>query len=819
MPSARIQQMQKEHCPKYHVGDDFVKPVFLSVLRSRYYTQSWKATEGEPLSIRRAKAFALYLDNLPLFIRPFENIVGFHAEDPHALPISIEGWEQRSTAQYLNSKRCKEEDLEEWKEIVEYWKPRSLGTIVRNNLDERDWLVAAASNRYMECLPGETGSRTMPDHDIYMNIGLNKVLEGLREKLAGLREEWAAATGGTDAIATRHKINDVTAMIIACEAVLRWTNRFSAFARDIAEKEQDPQRKQELMTISSNMGWVPANPPRTFWEAIQSHWTCFLAYHLIEMMCHGTSLRTDQIFWPWYEKDVIVDKTLPREKALDLIEEYLLHIDELGRPAPVHRRRTTQGNSYLATYTIGGVKPEDGSDACNELTLLILDALDDLRVSHPDHKFRWHPNVNPKVWRRVVEVVRSGLGQPSIKNDPVVIDGLMDHYGFTLEEARSWAVVGCHSPSPTLHWGRTRRDAWAVRSIKALELALNDGVDPLLLNVETKGTGTDDVFQILANDPQIGPRTGDASKFTTFEQVLDAYREQFRWALRKSATIKSIYEYWSAETLKRPFASCLFHRSLEAGRDIMSLPEKGLPWVNEPGTVDTVDALIALKKLVFEDKKHTMEQVMNALKTNWEGYEEMRQEFINAPKWGNNDDCADAIGKYVFSAAAEDMCGVKDESNMSPMRSGGVVTRMWSLGSQVGALPNGRKAGDPIADGGISPHANYDRNGPMAAVLSAAKIDGRKQKSDIFNQKLAPASVAGEAGLRKMQTYIEAALHMGLDMIQFNVVDAKTLRDAQAHPENHQNLVVRISGFNAHFVDLNRFVQDSVIERTEHALV
>lgn len=170
-----------------------------------------------------------------------------------------------------------------------------------------------------------------------------------------------------------------------------------------------------------------------------------------------------------------------------------------------------------------------------------------------------------------------------------------------------------------------------------------------------------------------------------------------------NCVIKSVYEYWRAATLKRPFASCFFHRSLEAGRDIMSLPEKGLPWVNEPGTIDTVDALIALKKLVFDDKKYTMEQVMNALKADWEGYEDMRQEFINAPKWGNNDDYADEIGKYVFSEAAEDMLGVKDESNMSPMRSGGVVTRMFAMANQVGAMPNARKLGDWLADGGISP--------------------------------------------------------------------------------------------------------------------
>ncbi len=216
---------------------------------------------------------------------------------------------------------------------------------------------------------------------------------------------------------------------------------------------------------------------------------------------------------------------------------------------------------------------------------------------------------------------------------------------------------------------------------------------------------------------------------------------------------------------------------------------------------------------------YTMEEVLKALRADWEGYEEMRQEFINAPKYGNDDDYADEIAKWTYSMIAEEATKVKDVNGASPMPSGLVVSRMFQLAPHTGALPNGRKLGDPLADGGISPHAGYDRSGPMAAILSASKIDSRRQKANIFNQKLTPASVAGEDGLRKFQNYIETAMHLGLDMIQFNIVDAATLRAAQEHPEEYANLVVRISGYNARFVELNKFVQDSVIERTEHALV
>lgn len=301
---------------------------------------------------------------------------------------------------------------------------------------------------------------------------MNKVIETLRQRPDELYKEKDTVTDGPKGVEIALKINDVQAILIAAEAFLRWTNRYSRLAKRMAEEGKDQQRKEELLAISEICSWVPGNPSRTFWEAVQSHWFGSLGYHTVELACHGTSLWLDQIFWPAYEKGVLIDHTFPREKALEIMQNLLLHIDELGRPLDLSWRTQLQGVNYIATYTIGGVK-EDGSDACNKLTILILDALDDLRLSHSDFKFRWHPKVNPKVWRRVCELIRSGLGQPSIKNDEVVITHLMDHYGFSLEEARSWSVVGCVAPAPTIHWGRCRRDSWSMWLAKYLEVALS----------------------------------------------------------------------------------------------------------------------------------------------------------------------------------------------------------------------------------------------------------------------------------------------------------------------------------------------------------
>ncbi|MBA7502804.1 Benzylsuccinate synthase alpha subunit [subsurface metagenome] len=800
MPTTRIKEIQGYHVPKYFSGDKFIKPLYLSILRTRIYTQVWKETEGELVGIRRAKAFARYLEAMPIFIRPKDLVVGWFSEAPDAFEYCVEAADPEILNEYIKAGYIREDDVDEWRQYQEYWSKRNLNVMINSLLTEEERRVSSTTNRYMECRPTRHTSRTLPDNDTYLEIGLNKRLEMVRQKLDRLHKEKEECTDGPTGIEICLKINDLKAMLIAGEAFLHWVARYSELAKKMAEEEKEPQRKEELLQISEICSWVPGNPPRNFWEAVQSQWLTMMGYHMIEHACHGTSYRLDQIFWPFYEKDVLLDRILSREKALEIMENYLLLVDELGHPLGAAFRRVNQGVNYLATYTIGGVKPEDGSDACNELTILILDAMDDLRLSHPDFKFRWHPKANPKVWRRVVEVVRSGLGQPSIKNDKVIIAGLMNHYGFTLEEARGWANIGCVSPGITQYWGTAKRDAFGIRTSKILELTLENSWDK--------------VFQ-----QQVGLKTGDAAKFTSFEELFEAYRKQVEWFMRKAMHIKNVGEYCNKALLKRPFASLFFHRALDdAERDVMDAPNKGIPWVNIE-LVDAVDSLITLKKLVFQDKKYTMEEVLRALRVEWEGYEEMRRDFINATKFGNDDDFADEVAKQTYAMIADEASKVTDLDGASPMPSGIVVTKMFQLAPIVGALPNGRKLGDPLADGGCSPHSGYDREGPMAAILSASKVDFEKWKAAIFNQKVTPSSIEGESGLRKFQNYIETAMLLGLDMIQFNVVDSKMLKEAQKHPEQYQNLVVRVSGYNAHFVDLAKFVQDAVIERTEHALV
>lgn len=797
--SPRIESFKKNHVPKHFMKEGYVKPVFLSIWRSRIFTRVWKETVNEPMSIRKAKCVSAYLDELPIFIRDDELLVGFYAESSSALPVCIESMDENLIRKIIADGNVKKDEVKEWDGLLTYWKDRGLKKLLYSRLSEKELKIASADHAFMEVLPTQYTSRSQGEYDLPLENGLNGTKKVLEDKLAKLDLDSDACVGGTEAVDINNKMNDLKAMLMTIDAVIRWAGRFATLATKMAKEEKNEKRKKELLAIADRCSNVPANPARGFIESVQSHWFCFLVVQLIEHLSHGTSLRLDQIFWKWYEKDVITNKTLRRQEALELMEEFLLKIDELGRPLPAVWVKSLQGSNYLATYTIGGTKPADGSDACNDVTLLICEALDELWISHPDFKFRWHPKADRKVVEKVLDLQRRGLGQPSIKNEGVTIDSLQKHYGFTLEEARSWAVVGCISPAPTLHWGRARRDAWTVYPAKFLEMTFFNGVDP-------------------TTDQEIGIRTGDSTKFKSFDEFFAAYQKQFGWGMRMSARIKTIGEDCNSQLCKRPFLSTLFRRSINACRDIMDTPDKGMPWANVPGTVDSCDALISLKKLVFDDKKYTMDQVLKALKANWEGYADMRQDFINAPKYGNNNPYADEVAKNTFGMIADEMAKTKDINNASPQPSGLIITWMFSTADKIGALTNGRKLGDWITDGGCSPHAGYDKNGPMAAVLSASKIDYSKQKAQIFNQKLSPSSVEGPTGMKKFNDYVNAIMNLGLEMVQFNVVDAATLKDAQAKPEKYPDLIVRISGYNANFVELDKFVQDAVIVRTEHAL-
>jgi len=402
--------------------------------------------------------------------------------------------------------------------------------------------------------------------------------------------------------------------------------------------------------------------------------------------------------------------------------------------------------------------------------------------------------------REIFECIRHGLGYPSVRNDPILIANAMHWHGHPLEEARTWVHQACMSPCPTTKHGfqPMRMASATANCAKIVEYALNNGYDHVV-------------------NMQMGPKTGDARKFTDFEQLFAAWVKQMEWLFGVLVRTVNLGRYKDPELFGRPFLSSISERAVESGLDAVSpVGERGNAWITAFTWVENPDSLAAVKKLVFDDKKYTMDQLITALEANWEGYEEMRLDFVKgAPKWGNDDDYVDSIMIRCleecarFSKVIKDPCG-----NNWPILPENVSGNIH-YANIVGALPNGRRLGDALYDGGISPGPGLDKKGPTAVLKSCAKIDHIGHgRAFLLNQRLSPTQLAGEKGYQLWRAYLKTWSDLGIDHVQFNMVSDTTLRSAQKNPEKYPELIVRVAGYSAHFVDISRKTQDNIIQRT-----
>jgi formate C-acetyltransferase/benzylsuccinate synthase len=453
---------------------------------------------------------------------------------------------------------------------------------------------------------------------------------------------------------------------------------------------------------------------------------------------------------------------------------------------------------------MGGVKP-DGTDACNDLTTAYMQAARLVRVSNPTFGFRWHPKVKDEVMRECFECIRQGLGYPSMRNDPLLINNSMNWHGHPIEEARTWVHQACMSPCPTTKYGsQPFRMASATANLaKVVEYALFDGYDRVV-------------------NMQMGPKTGDARKFKDFEELFAAWTEQAKWLMNILVRTVHLGRWKDPQCFSRPVLSALYERAVETGTDACDPAngERGNAWVTGFTFVENPDSLAAVKKLVFDDKKYTMTQLIGALEANWEGFEEMRLDFVkNAPKWGNDDDYVDDITVRCLRVMAEHSKKMKcTAGNNIPVLPENVSGNIH-YANVVGALPNGRRLGDALYDGGISPGPGLDKKGPTAVLKSCGKIDHINEgRAFLLNQRLSPTQLSGEKGYQLWKAYMRSWADLGLDHVQFNMIDDATLRAAQKDPEKFQEVIVRVAGYSAHFVDISRKTQDNIIQRTVQGL-
>jgi len=756
----------------------------LDMERAKLVTQSYKQTEGQPIALRRAKALAHILDNMTVYIRPDELIVGNYASNSDSVPFYPElawKWIARETAPgQVYAEMLTDEGRKELKEIGDYWGDRSIHHMAKRyftkELAEQFWVFNWES--------------ATPNYDKILSIGLKGILDEAKARLARLDEEYMAETiNGIDFV---KKKDFLQATIITLEAVSRWSKRYAALARSLAKSEEEVLRKVELEQIADICDRVPEHPARNLHEAIQSYWFIHLVVNFLEVPQVGSGIRFDVVFNPFYEKDLAAGK-VTRESAQELVEFLFVKFQETGfLHAPIW---SGFGGGALGfqTVTIGGVD-SNGHDVTNEMSFIILDATKTVRAIVPPLALRWHDGIPRKLVEKAIECLASGMPQPAIFNDKVVVLRLVN-MGTPIEDARNYSINNCMVPTiPGKNFSHISAWASGVPAPLCLNQAL--GIDPLAIYKKA------------------GNRVLDPEKVKSVDEVFDAAMENYRLIIHRLVRLGNIADALYKEWAPRPFLSSVIDDCIERAEDVRD-------WNYKPdyrdvtlfGLNTVADSLTAVKKVVFDDKKATMAQLVQALKDNWKGHEELRQLCLRAPKFGNDDDYADLMSREVARRLEEETAQCKTNWGTSVHIDGTAATAWWSFGRVCGATADGRMLGDPFNDGTISPMAGRDKKGPTAVLRSVAKVDPLISWNHLFNQSFMPQFLVGH-NVEAFAQYLKTYADMGIHHIQFSTVNRDTLVDAQDHPEKYPALMVRVAGFAAYFIDLDRNIQDSIIART-----
>jgi formate C-acetyltransferase len=592
--------------------------------------------------------------------------------------------------------------------------------------------------------------------------------------------------------------DNLTAMKIALEAGARFGKRYADKARELARKEQDPTRKRELEMIAEACDWVPAHPPRTLHEAIQS---CFFA-NLIskQILFHGQGwgARMDFLLNPYYQKDKLEGR-ITRQQAQTLFECLMIKLSERGHLANPNVAGGGPGNSDWIDITIGGIAP-DGTDVTNDFTYVILDAAKKAQVPEPTIALRYGVKTPDELLLKAIDVLRTGVGYPAFFNDAAIIPWFLQ-LGVPLEEARDYGIASCvNAELPGKNMRPIYPHAGQFNLLKCLELVLYQGRDKEVFTGE-----------------QLGPVTPDPTTFTNTEQLMDAYLTQVGFFVDKLAKMIRIAHALAQQHMQRPFGSAFIKGCIERGKDATSLGENLYSSVLAMGATNVVNSMAAIKKFVFDDKIISMAELIEACRTDFEGREELRQRLMKkAPKFGNDDDDVDQIAIEVHIRSNEEFKKCKDLFGFPMMLSGSIAGGYYGLSRACGATPDGRKDHESTADAIVSPMAGTDSRGPTAVLKSVSKIT--PTYNHLLNQKFLPQFLTGEHNENLFVNYLRTWGDLGIYHIQFNVVSREKLLDAQKYPEKYTDLIVRVAGYSAYFVDLPKGVQDDIILRTEQEL-
>jgi pyruvate-formate lyase len=789
-------------------GGEYVREeVKCGIERMRLYTEMHKQTAGEPEIIRRAKCLAHYLENCSIFIIENQPIVGDHCDAPDVLSLYPEmGY--FPTIDIVESDLMQDEYRDEAREYAEYWKPFGLQAACEPYYSQHEldislpWAIVETPPfvaNYMNVAPP------------YMSVledGLEKRIQWCEDQIASAMEKVRSYPwNGPENLPLLDKIDVWRAMIISAKAVILWARRYSALAKTVAENfDVGSKQREQLLEIADICWRMPAEPAKGFKDAIQSKNFCWEICHSIERYASGYSHLEDRLLWPYYKASVIDKSAQPmtRDEAVELLECERLKVCERGIAKGRVYREGQPGANDLHIITLGGLD-EHGNDACNDLTDAILEASLNIRTPEPSLAFRYSPKINEKTRHLVFENIAQGFGFPSIKHEEKNTKMMIEYFNIPPDEAAHWALVLCMAPGVNKRRGtqKSRTEGGGAACYgKSMELALSDGFDYSLTNM------------------QMGPKTGDPTKFKTYEDVWNAYVEQAKFTTALQFRNRDVCRRVEMRYCESPFVAMMDDICVEEGLGAFENKKYANTWSDPVSIVDAINSLAAIKKLVFDDKKYTMEDMVRALRANWEGYDEMRKDALNAPKWGNDDPYVDDIGEKVYNLVADIYQDQTQYSGYHPVPVPQTVSLFSTRAPRVGALAYGRKHGEVLADGGSSPYVGTDKKGPTAVLKTMARIPQDRCKGIQLNQRL-PVSLmrqSGEKGFQTWTAYMKAWHDLNIDHVQFNVVDNKTMREAQIEPEKHEDLIVRIAGYSARFISLPKNAQDAIIARTEQAM-
>ncbi len=765
----------------------------LSTERAELITEFYRQDLG-PVSapVRRALAFRYLMEHKTVYIGEGELIVGEKGPFPKAAPTypelcchSLEDLDilnSREKIPFIVTPQARQVYAEV---IIPFWRGKSMRDLIFREMTD-EWKAAYEAGIFTEFMEQRAPGHTVLDDKIYRK-GMRDFQEDIRRALANL--DYLNDPEAYD------KQEELKAMLICADALIRFAERHAEKAEELAARESDPRRRAELRRIAEVCRRVPAYPPRDFWEAIQYYWFVHLGVTTeLNTWDSFSPGRLDQHLYPFYRRG-LEDGTLTREQAEELLQ--CLWIKFNNQPAPPKVGVTA---AESATYTdfaqinLGGLR-EDGSDGVNELTYLILDVVEEMRLLQPSASIQVSKKSPDAFIKRAARIIRTGFGQPSVFNADLVVQELL-RQGKSLADARNGGTSGC------VETGAFGKESYILTGYmnlpKILEITLNNGVDPR--------TGR-----------RIGLETGDPRDFASFDELFAAFERQLRHFVDIKVRGNNVIERLYARHMPAPFLSILIDDCIAKGKDYHDGGARyNTTYIQGVGLGSITDALTAIRYHVFDQRTVSMDELLTALGSDFAGHEPLRQTLLHrTPKYGNDDDYADGVMRAVFEAyfravdGRPNTKGGRYHINLLP------TTVHVYFGSVTGATPDGRKAGMPLSEG-ISPVQGADRRGPTAVLKSAAKMDHARTGGTLLNQKFNPSLLRTEEGLDKFVQLIRTYFRLDGHHIQFNVVDAATLRAAQEHPEQYRSLIVRVAGYSDYFCDLTKALQDEIIARTEH---